>query len=472
MTVLAGEVGAVFAIENRASATLKRLMDEFYALQVSIEKVQTSMRSLSTSPGGMTALESQMTKIAQAAATVGDETAAAFIKIDASADKAAVSMARVADAMKGISAEAKAVGGSSVVLGAAGGGRGRGGMFHVRGPGASLPGGSHITASGGDGFWGWIAAAAAAVGVKDIFQAGGDLETQKKLLSDKLGSRGSQSDIDGAVAAALRYSTDSTAGVIGTTPSENLKGIRELVSVTPTLADAEALYGPMMRVSKALEELSGGKKKADETMPILAKALENLGGGIDPVTHQLDPARMQRATDEALKTIIAGGGFIDAQALFGLAKQAGGMGRLSEPGKLFDEVITSLIDMGGPRTGTALSATGRQFLGDKMTVQTAQELTDLGLLPEGGWRKAGGTGITMNPGVDIKGVDQIKSGDIAGWFVNTIAPAIEAKFGSGMSTADLNSRVVKNVWAANRTAARAHVPRERSPTPTRRCDQK
>jgi len=64
-------------------------------------------------------------------------------------------------------------------------------------------------------------------------------------------------------------------------------------------------------------------------------------------------------------------------------------------------------------------------------------LTDLGLLPEGGWRKAGGTGITMNPGVDIKGVDQIKSGDIAGWFINTVAPAIESKFGSTMSTADL-----------------------------------
>ena len=274
MTVLAGEVGAVFAIENCA-ATLKRLMDEFYALQVSIEKVQKSMRSLSTSPGGMTALESQMTKIAQAAATVGDETAAAFIKIDGSADKAAVSRP-ASPRDEGHQRGGESRRGSSVVLGAAGGGRGRGGMFHVRGPGASLPGGSHITASGDDGFWGWIAAAAAAVGVKDIFQAGGDLETQKKLLGDKLGNRGSQSDIDGAVAAAMRYATDSTTGIIGTTPAENLKGIRELMSVTPTLTDAEALYGPMMRVSKALEELSGGKKKADETMPILAKALENL----------------------------------------------------------------------------------------------------------------------------------------------------------------------------------------------------
>ena len=226
-------------------------------------------------------------------------------------------------------------------------------------------------------------------------------------------------------------------GVIGTTPAENLKGIRELMSVTPTLEDAEALYPSMMRVSKALEELSGGAKKADETMPVLAKALENIGGGIDPLTHKLDPERMRLATNEALKTIIAGGGFIDAQALFGLAKQAGGMGRLSDPGKLFDEVITSLIDMGGPRTGTALAATGRQFLGDKMTVQTANELEDLGLLPDGGWRKAGGTGIIMNPEVDIKGVDEIKDGRIADWFLNTVGPAIEAKFGANVSTADL-----------------------------------
>jgi hypothetical protein len=311
-------------------------------------------------------------------------------------------------------------------------------MFHTRGPGAHLPGGGHVTADpSGDSFMQIVALAIGADIMKNILAQGGELETQKKLLVDKLGNRGTDADVQGAVAAAIRYSTGGADGVIGTTPAENLKGIRELMSVTPTLADAEALYGPMMRVSKALEELSGGAKKADETMPLLAKALENLGGGIDPITHKLDPARMQRATDEALKTIIAGGGFIDAQSLFGLAKQAGGMGRLSEPGKLFDEVITSLIDMGGPRTGTALAATGRQFLGDKMTVQTAQELTDLGLLPEGGWKKAGGTGITMNPGVDIKGVDEIKDGRIADWFLDTVGPAIEAKYGEHMTTADL-----------------------------------
>ena len=199
-------------------------------------------------------------------------------------------------------------------------------MFHHSSPGASLPGGTHVTAApDSDGFWAWVALFAGATAVKDVLAAGGDLETQKKLLADKLGSRGSEADIDKAVAEAVKYA--GSGGVIGTTPAENLKGIRELIDVTPTLEDAEALYLPMMRVSKALEELSGGRKKAAETMPILAKALENLGGGIDPVTHQLDPARMQRATDEALKTIIAGGGFIDAQALFGLAKQAGGMGK-------------------------------------------------------------------------------------------------------------------------------------------------
>jgi hypothetical protein len=155
------------------------------------------------------------------------------------------------------------------------------------------------------------------------------------------------------------------------------------------------------------------------------------------LTHKLDPQRMQVATNEALKTIIAGGGFIDAQSLFGLAKQAGGMGRLSDPGKLFDEVITSLIDMGGPRTGTALAATGRQFLGDKMTAQTATELEDLGLIPHGGWRRGGGTGIIMQNGAEIKGVDEIKDGKIADWFLDTVGPAIKEKYGDKMTTADL-----------------------------------
>jgi hypothetical protein len=282
----AGAVGATFEIKNLASATLRALMREFEALQGAIDKTQAAMRELSVPPGMNRSLgvtETRMTAIANAAKVAGDESAAAFVKVDESAAATVASLGRVAAAMKGVGAEARAVNGSSLPMGAGGHGGGRGGMFHTRGPAASLPGGTHVTASsGGDGFWAVVASYVGADVVKNVLEQGGHLETEKKLLSDKLGSRGTDADIQGATSAAVRYATGGPDSIIGTTPAENLKGIRELMSVTPTLADAEALYGPMMRVSKALEELSGGAKKADETMPVLAKALENLGGGIDP----------------------------------------------------------------------------------------------------------------------------------------------------------------------------------------------
>ena len=248
-------------------------------------------------------------------------------------------------------------------------------------------------------------------------------------MRDRLGLKGSDANIDEATRAAVNYATGGPNGVIGTTPAENLKGITELLSVTPGLSDAIKLYPDVMKASKDLEELSGGKVRAGDEMKVLAKALENLGGGIDPKTHELSPERMKTAVNEAVKTIIAGGGFIDGATLFGLAKQSGGMGRMTDPGNLFDETITSLIDMGGQRTGTALSALGRQFLGDKMTKQTASELEDLGILPHGSWRTGGGSGIIMNPGYDIKGIDDIKSGNLPDFMLNVLGPAIRAKVG-------------------------------------------
>jgi hypothetical protein len=81
----------------------------------------------------------------------------------------------------------------------------------------------------------------------------------------------------------------------------------------------------------------------------LANGVELIGGGINPLTHELDPDRMKEAVNAAVKTIVAGGGFIDDAAILALAKQAGGMGRIADPDKLFEEVITSIIDQGGMR---------------------------------------------------------------------------------------------------------------------------
>ena len=76
--LVAGEVGAVFAIENRASATLKQLMDEFEALQVQIDRTQEAMRVMAFPARlteGVAALQTKMTQVAEASKAVGDEAA-------------------------------------------------------------------------------------------------------------------------------------------------------------------------------------------------------------------------------------------------------------------------------------------------------------------------------------------------------------------------------------------------------------
>jgi hypothetical protein len=312
-----------------------------------------------------------------------------------------------------------------------GGSGGRGGFFsHHGAPGGNVPhfAGGTAGGGGGGGFWELIGAGVVAEVVKDVFSAGGDLETQKQLLRNKLGTRGTEDDINAATAAAIKYATGGPGSVMGATPASALKGIDELIAVTPNLKAAIDLYGPMARAAKVLEELTG--QSSEDTMKTLAKGIENTGGGINPNTGELDPARMQEAVNAAVKTIIAGSGFIDASTLFGYAKQAGGMGRITTNlDAAQDEVITALIDMGGNRTGTAMAALGRQFLGDKMTFPTASSLSDLGLMPGGHWRK-GGTGIIMDEGYDINGVDEIKdpAKGMGAWLNDYWAPAVKKKF--------------------------------------------
>src|SRR6202044_512681 len=100
----------------------------------------------------------------------------------------------------------------------------------------------------------------------ELLEKGGELELQKKLLRDRLGASGSEANINDATRAAVKYATGGPNSIIGTTPAENLKGINELLSVTPDLQSAITMYPGMMRASKDLEELSGGKIKAEDQM--------------------------------------------------------------------------------------------------------------------------------------------------------------------------------------------------------------
>jgi hypothetical protein len=417
--ISAGAVGATFTIENLASATLKKLLDEFVALQGAVDKTIASLKELRLAPGlasGVAKLDKSITSLAVSAEGMSTKVTAGFGEIDAAISTTQGRLAALKAEMREVGAVGVGAGPRTASNGG-GGGRGRGGMFRHSGSGAGAEMAGVVTLAVGYEV------------IKNVLAEGGALELQKKLLRDRLGTGGTEADISGATALAIQYATGGANGIIGTTPAQNLKGITELLSVTPNLKAAEELYPGVMRAATALHELTG--QPAEDTMKVLAKGIENTGGGINPKTGELDTDRMQLAVNAAVKTIIAGGGFIDAATLFGYAKQAGGMGRITtDLDAAQNQIITALIDMGGNRTGTAMAALGRQFLGDKMTVQTADQLEALGILAPGSWKKAGGTGIVMNPGFDVKGIDEIKDPNkgIGAWLNDIWAPALKEKF--------------------------------------------
>jgi hypothetical protein len=153
--IAAGEVGAVFRIADEASPVLKRLIDQFEALQTQILKTQEAMRALATPPGmsrSLSVLETRMTKIAEASKGAGDAAAGAFGKIDSAAAVTSANLANVSREMKAIAAESRAVNGPSALRarGSGGGSHGGGsGGVHFGGAGVPLPGDQHARVTGG-----------------------------------------------------------------------------------------------------------------------------------------------------------------------------------------------------------------------------------------------------------------------------------------------------------------------------------
>ncbi len=261
-----------------------------------------------------------------------------------------------------------------------------------------------------------IGAAGIADGLAKAVNAGGELVKQQTLLKNMGVSWADVVDTTNKAQLA-------TQQVVGTTISENIKGMRELMGVMPNLEEAQAKYPAIMQAAKVLESLTG--TPADNSMQILAKAIELRGGGINPKTGQLDPDRLAREAEAATKAIIASGGLVNAQSLLQMMQQAGPMTRMvTDADTFYKGIITAMMDMGGARAGTALTAVGRQLLGGKMTKPTAEEMEAMGLLVPGMWHKSG-TGVFVDKG-GLVGEDILKDPQkgIASWMSSVMLPAL------------------------------------------------
>jgi hypothetical protein len=255
-----------------------------------------------------------------------------------------------------------------------------------------------------------------AVGMERAVKAGGELVKQQTLLQNLIQN-------PGEVSATTTSAQAATLQIMGTTIAENIKGMREMVGVTNSMEEARKLYVPTMQGAKILESLTG--TPAEKSLQTLAKAIEQLGGGTNPKTQEVDPQRFEQYMREAVKTIVASGGLIDANTLLGFAKQAGPMARMTQdPATLFQSYMTAMMDMGGYRAGTALTAAGRQLLGGKMGKSTAEEMENMGLLKPGMWHKSG-TGVKVDEG-GLVGEEMLKGADadVAKWFNQVFKKAL------------------------------------------------
>ena len=169
-------------------------------------------------------------------------------------------------------------------------------------------------------------------GMEHMVSAGGELVKQQTLLRN-MGV--SQADVLETTAKAQL----ATHAIIGTTIAENVKGMREMMGIMPSLGEAQDRYVSAMRGAKVLEALTG--TPASDSLQTLVKAVELRGGATDPVTGKIDPERFEREMQAAVKAIIASGGLVNAASLLQMMKTAGPAARMmSDADQFYKNSIT------------------------------------------------------------------------------------------------------------------------------------
>ena len=441
--ISAGEVGAVFIVKDEASPVLKKLMEQFEALGKSIDSTKKLMQSFKL-PAGLNASLKTMADNLTAIGAATDNAAARFDRnfnlMDESIIRTIDRMADLAYEIRGVAAESAAVGKGIGVWSGRGVGGGiprtsgpNGPSVGVGGPRVEGPGGTSFHA-GGDSLGGLITGIVAGWFGGKVISAGGTLSDQRLMLKNMGGI--SDDEVTKTQEAAQR----ATLSVVGTTITGNMKGMRELVGIMPSLEEAREKFPAVMQVAKILEAVTG--RSADDSMQTLAKAIELRGGGMDPVTGQLDPARFVRETQAAGQAIIASGGLINDRSLLQFMQTAGPNARmLTDPVAFYKQSLTAMMDMGGFRAGTATQALGRQLLGEKMAWSNAEKMDQYGLLVPGKFRKSG-NGVIMDEG-GIRGEDIIKDPEqgFGAWMNKILAPALLAK--GKTNIADVNQALIQ-----------------------------
>ncbi|MDY3551401.1 hypothetical protein R5W24_000477 [Gemmata sp. JC717] len=181
----------------------------------------------------------------------------------------------------------------------------------------------------------------------------------------------SQLEIASATAAAWKTASD----VMTSTPTENLKAIRELRMVFGDTAEAIHFLPQMQRIQAVLDSVLGGTGGvgAKDVAFAAAKALELRGASVNPQTFQEQADYMTRA-------VIASGGKVTPQMMLQMQKYAGIGGTGYSNDFLYGIAPTLVQELGGSQTGNSLTSMYRAIVGGRIDKKALAVWQSMGLL--------------------------------------------------------------------------------------------
>jgi hypothetical protein len=240
-----------------------------------------------------------------------------------------------------------------------------------------------------------------------------------------------QKEIADATAAAWKTARD----VLTTTPAENLRAIGELRTVFGDTGEAIAVLPQIQKLQSVLTSLTGTAQEglAYTTM----RAVEMLGGTINPHTGQIDPTRSQEMIDLMTKASIATHGKVDPRQWLNFAQTAGGVVKNMDPSALIMGMAPIIQEMGGFRAGTALTALNQQIVGGVMPQRVVADWVKYGLVDES---KISATrmGVRVAPG-GVVGEEVWKRNPLQ-WIEDTFIPALKKK---GVSQEGISDEIIR-----------------------------
>ncbi|MGI4945761.1 MAG: hypothetical protein ACRYHQ_35250 [Janthinobacterium lividum] len=172
----------------------------------------------------------------------------------------------------------------------------------------------------------------------------------------------------------------SMSEVKGPDITERINAIRELRGIVGAGAgghdyrEVNALLPNYLKV----RELVGDKGGND-----VFRAVEQQGGARYKADGSFDEPRFDKYVDAALRMLQAGGGNIKPRDLLNVMQMASTTARGMDPNAFWNMMMTPMLEMGGHRAGTALTALSRAFYGGIMPDRNARELERLGVFAGG-----------------------------------------------------------------------------------------